>query len=173
MAFDSTVGGADANSYASVAEATAYFALRINSAWWALLSNAEQEAYLATATMQLETWVEWNGDRGTTTQALHWPATDATDCVGDDIGEDTIPASVKTAVYEQASYLHGIDATENPVVSQKGIKSASAGPFEVEFDNTYNPERIGKTTQGLIDCYGSLKAGATNGSGGSQEILRA
>ncbi|HWH74773.1 MAG TPA: DnaT-like ssDNA-binding protein, partial [Methylibium sp.] len=64
----------DAESYVSVAEASAYHSLRGNTLW-ATMSEGEMEAALRRATDYLvQTYRDqWAGYRATTTQALDWP----------------------------------------------------------------------------------------------------
>lgn len=67
-----TVGASNANSFVSVAEATAYLEGRLNSSAWSGASAADQAAALVEATRELSAR-PWCGSRVTTTQALAWP----------------------------------------------------------------------------------------------------
>lgn len=68
-------GRADAESYCSLADATAYHAALGNAAWAALASDALREQALrrATAYMGQTYRLRWSGYRKTDTQALDWP----------------------------------------------------------------------------------------------------
>ena len=75
MAFDSTVGGVDANSLVSVADADTYFELRPDGATWLGLLNVDKEVYLVRATDKLQS-LKWGGkptDPTPGVQALQWP----------------------------------------------------------------------------------------------------
>lgn len=71
-------GKADAESYISVADATAYHAARGNAAWAALASDTVREQALRAATdYMLQSYrYRWAGARKTATQALDWPRLD-------------------------------------------------------------------------------------------------
>lgn len=162
MAFDATIGGADANSYCEVAFADDYFTTRLNSEWWGLLSPTEKQAYLVTSTLALETYVDWKGAPESDEQALHFPA-DGVDCKGNDFPDAEIPLAVQRAVCEQASFYNGLDATELPVALLQGIASAKVGSLQVKFDKANVSGRLGETAQGFVSCYGTLKSGARGG----------
>jgi hypothetical protein len=68
-------GKSDAESYISVADATAYHLARGNAAWAAVASDTVREQLLRKATDYMEaTYRErWAGYRKTSTQSLSWP----------------------------------------------------------------------------------------------------
>jgi hypothetical protein len=67
-------GKADAESYCSVAFATAYHDARGNTAWAGLASDTVREQMLRKATDYMAIYRDrWAGFRVTTTQALDWP----------------------------------------------------------------------------------------------------
>jgi hypothetical protein len=68
-------GLAGAESFVSVAGASAYHSARGNAAWAALASDAIREQALRKATDYMEQVyrLRWAGSRVTTTQALSWP----------------------------------------------------------------------------------------------------
>lgn len=172
MAFDSTIGGEDANSYVTVAFADDYFTTRINSAWWTALGDPEKQAYLVTSTLALETWYTWRGDKVDEDQALHFPA-DGEDCQGNDFPTDDIPLNVKYAVCEQASFYNGIDATETPVATLQGLSEAQVGSLKAKFEKMNTPGRVGETAGGMLLCYGSKNSGASGGfESGSARLIR-
>ena len=67
-----TVGAADANSYASEAEGDTYFADRLNSSAWTGATSAEKAQALFEARRELDL-MRWKGSRVNSTQALAWP----------------------------------------------------------------------------------------------------
>ena len=165
MAFDSTVGGPNANSYVSVADADAYIALRLNSSEWTAADTATKQAALVTATSMLDEMFAWRGEPATTTQALHWPATDATDCAGGEINDATIPAAVKNATCEQALYLLKFDATQTPTAIMQGLKSASVGSISSEFDSAMIPAKAQSRVTSILRCYGTPQENVDGGTG--------
>lgn len=103
---DATVGGADANSYATRADADTYFDNRLNATGWSALSDDDKDRALITATSRIEqeTFI---GTPATETQALQWPRDGVVDRNGNDVPEDEIPQQVKNAQYEYALTLTG------------------------------------------------------------------
>lgn len=71
-------GKADAESYISVADATAYHAARGNAAWAALASDTVREQALRAATdYMLQSYrYRWAGTRKSATEAIDWPRID-------------------------------------------------------------------------------------------------
>lgn len=103
MALTTTPGAADANSYASLAEANAYHTARGNAGWAG--SDADKEAALIRATQWLDGRYgdQWPGIRWKLrAQALDWPRVYATDRNGTTINGDTIPPEVVKATCEAA-----------------------------------------------------------------------
>ena len=77
MAIDATVGGADANSYVTLAEMTAYAATQSWNATWTAYTQDKKEISLISATKWLDT-LTYSYSRNETTQKLSWPRTGAT-----------------------------------------------------------------------------------------------
>lgn len=100
---DATIGGASANSYQSVANATTYFANTLFSAQWGALSADVKAQALITATQWLET-LTYVGKRVTTTQALEWPR-EATSSKGVAADTTEIPKELLVAQAELALAL--------------------------------------------------------------------
>lgn len=103
MTLITTPGAADANSYASVAEADAYHTARGNSAWTG--TDAAKEAALIRATEWLDGRYgeQWPGTRWRLReQSLEWPRAYAMDRDGTGIDGDTIPPEVVKATCEAA-----------------------------------------------------------------------
>lgn len=172
MAFDATVGGADANSYVTVAYADDYFTTRLNSSAWSSAVTATKQSALVTATETIEEKFSWRGVKATDTQALHWPASEAYDCNGDAIDDTDIPGAVKRAVCEQALYLLTFDATQTPVGIMQGISSASVGAVSAVFDSKMTPERMQSRVSLILRCYGEMIGGNGGNTIGSAEVIR-
>lgn len=105
-------GLANANSYASVAEADTYLTLRgITS--WSSLQQAEKEAALVRATDYMPIFA-WQGIRSVNTQALDWPRTYVY-VRGALLPSPAFPTQIKTACIELA--WRGASGPLNPDIN--------------------------------------------------------
>ena len=100
---DATVGGADANSYLTIAAADTLAETMLGTLAWTTATEDEQTRALITATRGLDT-LGWIGTKTTTTQALAWPRTDAS-CDGTDYATDAIPDPILYATFDLANAL--------------------------------------------------------------------
>lgn len=116
-------GLAGAESYVSVAEATAYHANRGNSVWAGLATDTIREQLLRKATdyLSLAYYGRWLGEKNTTTQALDYPRE----------GQNFVPTAIKNACCELA--LRAIDTDLMPDETQKVIRE-KVDVIEVEYD---------------------------------------
>lgn len=131
VSLDPTVGGAAANSYASVDEADAYFATRLYSSAWTGLtggSAADTKAQaLITATRKIDT-LPWDGETAFLAQRLQWPRVGLYDRAGNAVLGTAIPDDIKTMVFETAIDLLtvGKDAgAVDPLANFSAIKIGS------------------------------------------------
>ena len=107
MALDTTVGGASANSYASLAEFNSYWTGRMiptGQAAPSTFSDADKESQLKQATIELDL-LRYRGRQKTETQALKWPRTELYTDEGWVVDSDTIPQKIKDAQCELAYAL--------------------------------------------------------------------
>ena len=122
---------AGAESYASVADATAYFAARANATWAALASDAVREAALRNACDYIEAMygTRWKGERVATTQALSWPR-DGVVVDGVELSTAAIPAALMRANIELA-----LKASSGELLSDQGaqVLSETVGPISVTY----------------------------------------
>ncbi len=72
--FDSTFGGASANSYVSVEDADDYFGGHPDGSLWEALTQLQKEQYLVRSTTRLD-YERFGGRREAIEQALQWPRT--------------------------------------------------------------------------------------------------
>ena len=110
-------GLSNADSYLSLAEATARIAQRGGAAAWEAKTEAEQNDMLrASAQFGIDAMFgsEWAGIRATNTQALDWPRIGARDRrrVGYAIASTEVPDGVK---WVQVEYLMALLAGVNPL----------------------------------------------------------
>lgn len=104
MAFvvETGAGLANANSYASVADADAYVADRGIAGWAALSSTVKQQSLIRGTDYLEQTYRDaWKGYRVTSTQALSWPRSDV---IVDTfpVAANIVPTAVVRACIEMA-----------------------------------------------------------------------
>ncbi|MDJ0952475.1 MAG: hypothetical protein QNJ81_02230 [Acidimicrobiia bacterium] len=156
MAIDATVGGVDANSYGTLAEARDYFKGRLNSSSFDDADSSIQEQALRTAVTYLDSRVKWIGDikDQTTPQALAWPRVyDATAETPEDIlvlGE-AIPGDLKKAQFEMALYL--LDVGEPEFTNE--LDSIKVGSLSIDFNEFKDSQLIPDTIWPMISYLGS------------------
>lgn len=111
MSLDTTVGGTNSDSYASVTEADTYHAAYGNAAWAAISTAALKEAALRKAAQYIDT-KSFVGIKTTSTQALEWPRYDGT-VDGYDVLSNAIPNDIKVAQMEAALIASSESLTPN------------------------------------------------------------
>lgn len=133
-------GKADAESYCSVADASAYHAARGNAAWAALASDTIREQCLRRATdyMVQAYAAAWKGGRKTTTQALCWPRSNVCrpdwalgSVYGGFYPDNIVPEEVKRACAELA--LKASTEELAPDLDQ-AVASETVGPITTVYD---------------------------------------
>jgi hypothetical protein len=100
MALDVTVGGANSDSYGTIAEADTYHAA-FGNADWADLDDSVKEPALRRATQFIDSSYAFIGSVVTSTQALQWPRTGVV-VDGFSVDSATIPTAIKRAQFETA-----------------------------------------------------------------------
>ena len=133
---DATIGGANSNSYVTLAEADAYFDGTANNQDWDNHHDAYKEAALIQATQWLDL-LSWAGKCCSSTQRLQWPRKDVT-CFCRDAVCTEIPLQVKQATYELAFKLvHDPDAICGGVkgggAATGAVKKQQLGDLSIEF----------------------------------------
>lgn len=131
MALDATVGGADANSYVTVDEATDYHATRPGSTWDDV---EDQEAALIMATRLMDGLLVWTGSASTALQALGWPRQGMLTRNNFPIAINVLPRELKNATSELAMQLVASDLLADDDVVRKRITSIRAGSVALTFD---------------------------------------
>lgn len=119
-----------ANSYVTLAEATAYFGDRLNAtAWTGAAGDDDRARALLMATKRLEE-EEYSGAPTTLEQALAWPRYGAYDVDDEVLDADTIPELVKRATYETALWMLGSDRLVE--TGLEGFEHVQVGPLSVK-----------------------------------------
>jgi hypothetical protein len=139
VAVDATVGGASANSYVTLAEASTYFEGRLNvTGWTGAASDDIRNRALVQAAKRIDQeefrGAPINGMTGTVSpgQAMKWPRAGAVDPEGWGYLQTIIPTCIKEAQMEVALDLLNKGATD-PFADTglEGFESVKVGPLEV------------------------------------------
>jgi hypothetical protein len=147
-------GKADANSYASVAQADAYFGTRPRSTLWSPLTADQKGQFLIHATRILDAAVVWKGEPMLESQALAFPRTPS------ELEAAEVPAAIPVALFEIAYLSIGKDLTAEP--SLNGVKLIEVGPIKIEANASTGPDLIPRWVRNLIAHYGTPRGSAAN-----------
>lgn len=132
MAFVSTLGAEDANSFLSVARATTLLAdLPVSSGItaWLALNDTQKQQTLVAATMTINP-LKWKGTVATSNQSLSWPRIIRTD--GRQLSTDEFPIDFEIAVAYMAAFLG----------SSGGYTAVSAGDGGTSLRSTNQYEEV-------------------------------
>jgi len=152
MALDTTVGGANANSYATLLEFNTYLDNHPYGAEVKAKAELTKEQCLLLATTCLDGDPRaWTGAAATSTQGLTWPRTGMKNRNGYDIAQDVNPVPLKNAQCEYARQLAVADRTKDNSIINKGIKRVKASSVEIEFSelSTENSELVARSVREL------------------------
>jgi hypothetical protein len=143
-------GGADSESYASVAFADQYHEQRANVAW-AGLTEPQKEAYLRRATeYMLGVYRQrWKGARATATQALDWPRMDV------EIDTYSVPAGSVPVEVRKACAILALKAIKGELDPDPtaAIKRKKVDVLEVEYYDTGAPLPQHKVVTDLLKPF--------------------
>lgn len=128
MALNATLGASDANSYVTLAEASAYFGDRMHASAWAAITEKDQ--LLITSSQMLDWYINWKGDKASVAQSMQWPRDGAIRPDGTEIDDDVLPPEVKIAVYELAFSSMETDRTTGDPLA--GIGQLRAGSLMIK-----------------------------------------
>jgi hypothetical protein len=160
MALVTTVGGADSDSYATIAEADAYAEAHGYTAWADLDDDEAKAPALRNATLYMDGHFrgQIKGKKTDATQALAFPRTGCSDEDGNEIDDDVIPRVWKNATIEAAIREADNPGILNPDIERK-TSSEKVGPIAV----SYEPGQDGKTELTVIDTLvsGLLSTGGS------------
>lgn len=151
MALDATVGGAEANSYATNSDADDYFADRLHATAWTDASESDQDAALIMATRGIDALC-YRGTAGSSTQALQFPRTGLKLPTGYSTTADAIPRLIKEATYEYALVLlnSAADATLEREQVTEGLKELKAGPVTLKFRDDFDYRALPGNVRAMI-----------------------
>ena len=172
MALITTAGAADADSYASLAEATTYFTARGVATWTGTDTVKENALRKATTYLDNQYRDRWVGVRVAETQALAWPRADGyrawttplLDADGFDIATTTVPTRVKNACLE-AALLALTGSTLEPSLARGGaVKQESVGPISVTYMDGASAVDRYTVIDGLLRGLVKSTPGASSGN---------
>ena len=142
MAFVSTLGATDANSYLSVARATTLLSelpASVGVSAWLTLTTTQKEQSLVAATMSINP-LHWKGQPATSEQSLAWPRRVAADYYY--APEDELPVDLEIGVAYMAAFL-GTNG------GYTGISGTDGGATRYK-NSEYDEVTLGGTSEGLI-----------------------
>ncbi|MGH9339530.1 MAG: DnaT-like ssDNA-binding protein [Acidobacteriota bacterium] len=132
---DAAVGGANANSYSTVAESDAYHETHLYSADWTGATADQKCRALVSATRMLDLYIQWKGDPADEVQALAWPRTGLLDTNGNEIAGTELPQLLRDITAELARKLIISDLTAGSQAETEGLAGLKAGEIELEWDH--------------------------------------
>jgi hypothetical protein len=136
MAVIATPGAANADSYATVAEADAYFGAHLYYTGWTAAVNDTKERALKTGTRLLDSYFKWLGIRTYPVQALGFPRTGLFRDTTIAVDSTTIPPEIRHATVEFAQWLIANNPyAENEIVVQ-GITEIKVSTIALKFKDT-------------------------------------
>lgn len=140
VTLDATSGAATANSFTTIAEADAYLLgqLFADADWEDADIDTKNRALITATRLIVSAVSEWTGWVSSPTQALPFPRTGAYNRSGYYLLTG-VPQDLKDATAEYARQLINLKKMPDTPQDTAGIKSLSAGPIDVTFDEAYKP----------------------------------
>jgi hypothetical protein len=151
-------GKADANSYASVADADAYHDGHLYATTWTAATADNKAKALVMATRLIDADYQFGGTKANSAQALQWPREDCRDPDADGwnggtVPDNTVPRAVLDATCELGRELLVADRTAAP--TGEGLKYETAGTTQVGYDKTDTRPIISHVAQAMLGKFGS------------------
>ncbi len=128
------------------------------------LTGSSREKALIYATRLLDDLMNWFGAKRTLAQSLRFPRSGLVDRDGDNLDDDTVPATIEEATAELALVLLGSDKFALPDLLGKGIREAKVGSLAVKVDKAGVEEVIPDNVLSLISHLGEINPDAERGS---------
>jgi len=150
---DATVGGASANSYATVAEADSYFDERLNSSDWdnASADNKKRALIMATRRLDQEPFEGVKTDLDPEDQALEWPRSGASGPNGHVFDNDELPTRLKHATFELGLVILGGDFLADSGL--EGFEKVEVGPLSVTPRHQQRAAELPETVKRLLKPF--------------------
>lgn len=161
-----TALAANANSFATLAEAEQYFSDRLHSDAWTAATADQKAQALLWATKILDTRVAWKGSKSTQGQALNWPRAYVEDpnyaimppataysLSKFYLDSDTVPQVIKQAQCELALSLLSEDITQD--ADTTGLSSITVGSISLGINSADKKRVLPRPVRDLIAPYGT------------------
>lgn len=128
MALVTDINSSVMNSYVTAQEADAYFANRGHGETWEDIDNPD--AFLISATNQLDWFMNFFGSKVNSSQPLEWPRKDCYDTKNQSyVPIDEVPTKVKHAVLELA--IQSLDEDRLADSDMAGLQEVKVGSLKV------------------------------------------
>ena len=151
---DSTIKGANANSYVTLSESNDYFDTSPDSSTWTNKTDDQKKRSLISATRWIDTLV-YLGDRCDDGQALKFPRNNYS-VDGVELKCDLIPQNIKYAQFELARALaNDPDAMTGNVGTNGNIAEAKLGDLQVKYNT--NTQGTGSVNN-IMDVFPWLQS---------------
>jgi len=133
MAINATPGAANADAYATLAEADAYIDTILNAGAWATAVDADQERALKMARRLLDSYYTWLGTRTYEVQALDFPRLGLTRDNSWPVDSTTIPHEIRDASIQFGLWLLENNPNEENEVAAQGITEIKVSTIQLKF----------------------------------------
>lgn len=164
---DSTVGGANANSYIDVAAADQLMEYRqLNFAAWSALTADQKGAALISASQMFDS-LKWKGVRTSETQALRWPRSGVYDQDEYAIADDVIPGDVQETLADYAFTLSQSDKFQ--ATGLEGFSEIQVDVVKLKLDSE---DRDSAIPSRILDRLDYLIEGRGGNSFGAASVVR-
>ncbi len=155
-----TVGGASANSYATLVETDAHALETVWSVTWAAKTDAEKDQLLVRSTRALD-GMRLSGRPASDTQALQSPRTEQYKPSGTMWSTTAIAAPLKTAQMHIAAWLSKFATTADPFIpsAKSNVKRSKLDVLETEYFQSSRPEGdtfLVDTIEPMLEPWGLL-----------------
>lgn len=151
-----TAGAANANSYATVAEADTYHEGHLYATSWINATDDTKAAALVMATRLLDYHMAWDGWKtNLETQKLAWPRQGLVTPEGENVDDDSIPVFLKEATSEFARWL--IDSDRTSEGGYEGIKYLQVDVIKLVPGGPFTRKLIPPVVMEMIVDYGRKK----------------
>jgi len=158
-----TAGAADANVYATLAQADAYHEAHAYGDAWRAAYVEQKHRALLTATRLLDQHLVWAGAAASTTQRLAWPRTGLRDIHGNTLSSTTIPDRIVEACAELARQLLAADRTADSEVEAQGLSSLSVGSISMTFTSAVAVKVLPDAVWYLVAPWGTVRTRSMEG----------
>ena len=167
MALDTTIGGASADSYGTLADYEAYVVANIDANFNGHGHDSAHEMHLRRAAQYLDRTYRFIGQQQYQTQARSWPRLTNEYVDGWPVNSDTVPDAIRYAQFEIAYSLETDSVSPFATLTDGSVKRtrSKAGPVETETEY-----QAARTLPRFVAVEGLLRDYTIGGAAGSGQI---